>query len=115
MVMVLLGSRVGILLTGFKKSWINALLQQTSLRCSPPISSLTCSLLCPIIPPFYCSFRLLLEGIIPPFYCSFHRFRFENLWLREEEFVSSFEMWWGSSTDLSLVSWLSHCVGFVAN
>ena len=44
-----------------------------------------------------------------------HRFRFKNLWLREEEFVSSFEMWWGSSADLSLVSRLSHCAGFMAN
>ena len=44
-----------------------------------------------------------------------HRFRFENLWLREEEFVSSFEMWWGSSADISLVPWLSHCAGFMAN
>ena len=34
MVMVLLGSGVGVLLTGFKKSWIGALLEQTSLRCS---------------------------------------------------------------------------------
>ena len=32
-----------------------------------------------------------------------HWFRFENLWLREEEFVSSFEMWWGSFVDLFLV------------
>ena len=32
-----------------------------------------------------------------------HRYRFENLWLREEEFVSSFEMWWGSFVDLFLV------------
>ena len=44
-----------------------------------------------------------------------HRFRFENLWLREEEFVSSFEMWWGSSNDLSLMPRLSHCAGFMAN
>ena len=44
-----------------------------------------------------------------------HQFRFENLWLREDEFVSSFEMWWGSSVDLSLVPLLSHCVGFMAN
>ena len=44
-----------------------------------------------------------------------HRFRFKNLWLREEEFMSSFEMWWGSSVDLSLVSRLSHCAGFMAN
>ena len=63
MVMVLLGSGVGVLLTGFKKSWIGALLQQTGLRCSPLISSLTCLLLRPIIPPFYCSFRLLLAGM----------------------------------------------------
>ena len=63
MVIVLLGSRVGVLLTGFKKSWIGALLLQTGLGCSPPISSLTCSLLRPIIPPFYCSFCLLLAGM----------------------------------------------------
>ena len=44
-----------------------------------------------------------------------HWFRFENLWLREEEFVFRFEMWWGSSTDLFLVSRLSHCAGFMAN
>ena len=61
MVMVLLGSRVGVLLIGFKKSWIGALLQRTDLSCSPLISSLTCSLLLRIIPPFYCSFRLLLS------------------------------------------------------
>ena len=29
--------------------------------------------------------------------------------------MSSFEMWWGSSADLSLVSRLSHCAGFMAN
>ena len=63
MVMVLLGSGVGVLLTRFKKNWIGALLQQTGLRCSLPISSLTCSLLRPIIPPFYFSFRLLLTGM----------------------------------------------------
>ena len=63
MVMVLLRSGVGVLLTRFKKSWIGALLQQTGLRCSPPIGSLTCSLLRPIIPPFYYSFCLLLAGM----------------------------------------------------
>ena len=63
MVIVLLGSGVGVLLTGFKKSWIGALLQQTGLSRSPPISSLTCSLIHLIIPPFYCSFRLLLAGM----------------------------------------------------
>ena len=44
-----------------------------------------------------------------------HRFRLKNLWLREEEFVSSFEMWWGSSADISLVPRLSHYAGFMAN
>ena len=29
--------------------------------------------------------------------------------------MSSFEMWWGSSTDFSLVPQLSHCAGFMAN
>ena len=63
MVMVLLGSRVGVLLVGFKKSWIGVLLQRAGLSFSPPISSLTCSLLRRIIPPFYYSFCLLLAGM----------------------------------------------------
>ena len=61
--MVLLRSGIGVLLIGFKKSWIGALFQQIGLSCSPPISSLTCSLLRPINPPFYCNFCLLLTGM----------------------------------------------------
>ena len=58
---------------------------------------------------------ILLQFLPPSHGNVSHRFRFENLWLREEEFVSSFEMWWGSSNDLSLVLLLSHCAGFMAN
>ena len=38
-----------------------------------------------------------------------HRFRFENLWVREQDFNDSLKRWWQSSSDKDLIERLSLC------
>ena len=38
-----------------------------------------------------------------------HRFRFENLWVREQDFNDNLKRWWQSSSDKDLLGRLSLC------
>ena len=38
-----------------------------------------------------------------------HRFRFENLWVREQDFNKNLKRWWQSSSDKDLLGRLSLC------
>ena len=38
-----------------------------------------------------------------------HRFRFKNLWVREQDFNDSLKRWWQSSSDKDLLGRLSLC------